>query len=82
MNRILMATAVAALVAGAAGAQGSKQTKCPVMDEALGSKPISIAYTGKSKAYKGKKIKVCCGGCVGTVKKNPDKYFKMVYAKK
>lgn len=82
MNRLLLAATVAALAVGTAMAQGGKQTKCPVMNEALGDKPITVAYTGKTAAYKGKSIQVCCGGCVGAIKKDPDKFFKMVYAKK
>ncbi len=63
MNR-RTSRSVLALVAGVASAQ-TKQTQCPVMHEALGAKPISVAYTGKSKEFKGKSIQVCCGGCVG-----------------
>lgn len=81
MNRMLIASAVLALVAGVASAQ-TKQTQCPVMHEALGSKPISVAYTGKSKEFKGKSILVCCGGCVGMVKKDPDTFFKAALGKK
>ena len=88
MNRIVF-VAAAALIAGAAFAQkpskapaAPAQTKCVVMNEALGAHPISIAYTGKNAAYKGKSVKVCCEGCTAAVKKDQDKYFKMVFAKK
>lgn len=81
MNRLILATAVSLLVAGVASAQ-TKQTECPVMHEPLGAKPIKVAYTGKSKEFKGKSIMVCCGGCVGMVKKDPDANFKAVFGKK
>lgn len=92
MNRFLIAL-VALSVASAAFAQDKKpkpaptavkaQTKCAVTDEDLGSmgKPIEIAYKGKNAKYKGKSVKVCCGGCEGAVKKDPDKYFAVVYGK-
>ncbi|WP_309684919.1 hypothetical protein [Armatimonas sp.] len=90
MNRLLIAL-VAVSVAGAAFAQDKKpkpatpkaQTKCAVTDEDLGSmgKPIAIAYKGKNAKYKGKSVKVCCGGCVGKVDKAQDKYFAKVFGK-
>lgn len=91
MNKILMAGAIA-LIASAAFAgppkdkkapAAPKQTKCAVTGEDLGSmgKPIEVAYSGKLAAYKGKTVKICCGGCSGAVKKNPDKYFQAVYGK-
>ena len=90
MNRLLIAP-VAVSVAGAAFAQDKKpkpatpkaQTKCAVTDEDLGSmgKPIEIAYKGKNAKYKGKSVKVCCGGCVGKVDKAQDKYFAKVFGK-
>ena len=90
MNRLLIAL-VAVSVAGAAFAQDKKpkpatpkaQTKCAVTDEDLGSmgKPIEIAYKGKNAKYKGKSVKVCCGGCVGKVDKAQDKYFAKVFGK-
>ncbi|WP_395142460.1 hypothetical protein [Armatimonas sp.] len=90
MNRLLIAL-VAVSVAGAAFAQDKKpkpatpkaQTKCAVTDEDLGSmgKPIEIAYKGKNAKYKGKSVKVCCGGCVGKVTKAQDKYFTKVFGK-
>ncbi|WP_395094839.1 hypothetical protein [Armatimonas sp.] len=90
MNRLLIAL-VAVSVAGAAFAQDKKpkpatpkaQTKCAVTDEDLGSmgKPIEIAYKGKNAKYKGKSVKVCCGGCVGKVEKAQDKYFTKVFGK-
>ena len=90
MNRLLIAL-VAVSVAGAAFAQDKKpkpatpkaQTKCAVTDEDLGSmgKPIEIAYKGKNAKYKGKSVKVCCGGCVGKVEKAQDKFFAKVFGK-
>lgn len=81
MNRILLAAMAAAFVAGSVSAQG-KQTKCPVMNEDLGAKPTAVAYSGKNKAYKGKSVMVCCPGCSGAIKKDPDKFFAMVHKKK
>ena len=89
MNRLLIAL-VAVSVAGAAFAQAKPkpatpkaQTKCAVTDEDLGSmgKPIEIAYKGKNAKYKGKKVAVCCGGCVGKVEKAQDKFFAKVFGK-
>jgi hypothetical protein len=89
MNRLLIAL-VAISVAGAAFAQvkpkptaPKAQTKCAVTDEDLGSmgKPIEIAYKGKNAKYKGKSVKVCCGGCVGKVNKEQDKFFGKVFGK-
>lgn len=90
MNRYLIAL-TAVFVAGAAFAQkpaptkpaAKAQTKCAVTDEDLGSmgKPIEIAYKGKNAKYKGKKVSVCCGGCVGKVEKGGDKYFAKVFGK-
>lgn len=84
MNRVLIAVTAALCLGAAAFAQNAKvtkQTKCPVTGEALGSMggSVDVAYTGKSVAYKGKAVKVCCGGCKSAIDKNPDKFFKMVY---
>lgn len=45
--------------------------KCPVNGEDLGSMgpPIEVTVNGQT-------LLVCCKGCVRTVKKDPDKYFK------
>lgn len=90
MTRFLTAL-IALSVAGAVFAQDKKptpakpkaQTKCAVTDEDLGSmgKPIEIAYKGKNAKYKGKKVLVCCGGCVGKVNKEQEKYFSKVFGK-
>lgn len=88
MNKILIA-AMVVLSATAAFAQkpatktgAPKLDKCVVTGEELGSMgaPITIKYTGKTAAYKGKIVKVCCGGCVAKVNKDQDKFFKTVYA--
>jgi hypothetical protein len=87
LNKILMAS-VLALAATAAFAgppkdkapAAPKQDKCAVTGEPFSmGKPIDVAYTGKMAAYKGKSVKICCGGCKGAIAKNPDKYFKAVY---
>ena len=31
--------------------------------------------------YEGKRVYVCCGGCVSEVKKDPEKYIKQLEAK-
>ena len=49
------------------------QTTCPVM-----GKPINKKFFVDKD---GERIYVCCGGCVGTVKKSFDKYEKKLNAK-
>ena len=51
-------------------AKGKAQTNCPVM----GGEIDKTKYVD----VKGKRIYVCCGGCIGIVKSNPDKYIKML----
>ena len=89
MTRFLIGC-LAALMVSAAFAQekkgpkaAPKQTTCVVTDEKLGDmgKPIEIAYKGKNAKYKGKKVSVCCGGCVAKVNKEQDKFFAKVYGK-
>ena len=86
MNRLLIAL-VAVSVAGAAFAQKPKpaakaQTMCPMMtDQKVDANSKSVAYAGKNAKYKGKSVKVCCGGCEAAIKKSPDKYFAVVYGK-
>ena len=48
------------------------QTLCPVMGG-----PIDKSQFVD---YKGKRIYVCCGGCVAKIKKNPAKYVKQLEA--
>jgi hypothetical protein len=51
--------------------KGKAQTTCPVMK---GRKIKKNLYTD----VKGKRIYVCCPGCIKTIKKNPDKYIKQM----
>ncbi len=44
------------------------QTICPVMGGKINKKLFVDV--------KGKRIYVCCGGCIGKIKNNPDKYIK------
>ncbi len=53
-------------------AEGKPQTRCPVMDEAVGHR--------KYVDVEGYRIYVCCNVCVSTVKGNPDKYIKQMKA--
>lgn len=80
--------AAAAMLAGAAcaaeccakgGAAASKetaatkaQTTCPIMGGAVDK--------SKFVDYDGKRIYVCCAGCIATVKKDPAKYVKQLEA--
>ena len=50
-----------------------KQTTCPVM----GGKINKAQYAD----VKGKRIYVCCPGCIGKIKADPDKYVKKLEAK-
>lgn len=54
-------------------AEPKKQTNCPVM----GGKIDKAQYTD----VKGKRIYVCCPGCIGKIKADPDKYIKELEAK-
>lgn len=49
-----------------------KQKICPVMGGKINKK---LYYE-----YKGQKIYVCCGGCIGKIKQNPKKYLNIVKA--
>ncbi|MDP1796469.1 MAG: hypothetical protein Q8K78_03265 [Planctomycetaceae bacterium] len=53
--------------------RGKVQQTCPVTGEPLGSmgSPISVSLGAES-------LQVCCQGCVAAVKKNPNKYLKIV----
>jgi YHS domain-containing protein len=48
-----------------------KQTTCPVM-KGTGIKKELFADV------KGKRIYVCCGGCIAAIKQDPDKYLKIL----
>jgi hypothetical protein len=55
--------------AGAVHEKADKaQTTCPVMGGAI-NKALYADHGGK-------RIYVCCGGCVSAIKKHPDKYIK------
>ncbi len=54
-------------------AQGKKQTNCPVM---TGNKINKNMYVD----VKGYRIYVCCAGCIGKIKADPDKYIKKMKA--
>jgi hypothetical protein len=45
-----------------------EQTTCPVMGGKI-NKDLFVDVEGK-------RIYVCCGGCIGAVKENPDKYMQ------
>lgn len=49
------------------------QTECPV----LGGKINKSLFVD----YQGKRIYVCCSGCIGKVKADPEKYIKALEAK-
>lgn len=51
-------------------AKGKAQTLCPVMGEEI-DKSLYVDV-------KGKRIYVCCKGCIGVVKADPDKYIKIL----
>lgn len=46
---------------------------CVVSGMKLGSMGDVVTYT-----HKGQEIKLCCQGCVGQVKADPDKYLKKI----
>lgn len=52
----------------------TKQAKCPVMDEPLGSmgQPVKLLVGGKP-------VFLCCKGCVKKVQADPAKYLAVVY---
>jgi YHS domain-containing protein len=53
-------------------AEQKQQTTCPVM----GSKINKAQYAD----VKGKRIYVCCAGCIAPIKAAPDKYIKKMEA--
>lgn len=75
-HRSIMALLVTAIVglgilstqADEKKAESKKQTTCPVM----GGKINKAQYVDAQ----GKRIYVCCPGCVGKVQADPDKYIK------
>jgi len=54
----------------AAAPEGTPQATCPVMGRKINKKLYADV--------KGYRVYVCCGGCVGTVKANPDKFIKKI----
>jgi hypothetical protein len=77
MNRRTLAkTVIAIAVTFGLGAMAEKQdipkkqTTCPVM----GGKINRAQYAD----VKGKRIYVCCPGCIGKIKADPDKYIKQM----
>lgn len=66
---------IAVLLLTAAGfvfAEGKAQTTCPVM----GGKINKTQYAD----VKGHRIYVCCPGCIGKIKADPDKYIEKMKA--
>lgn len=53
-------------------AEPKKQTTCPVMGGKINKAQFSDV--------KGKRIYVCCAGCIGKIKADPDKYIKQLEA--
>jgi len=49
------------------------QTTCPIMGEAI-DKNLYVDH-------KGKRIYVCCSGCIAQIKKNPDFYIQQLEKK-
>ena len=83
-NRLSLSIAVAGiffLVGNLSAEEAAKQnpqekkvqTECPVMGGKI-NKSLFVDYQGK-------RIYVCCGGCIGTVKAAPEKYVKALEAK-
>lgn len=86
MHTLVMGLVVAGVVAGAASARADEgtdqgvqqgktiepkpQTTCPVM----GSKINKDLYVD----HEGKRIYLCCKGCIAPVKEDPAKYIKVV----
>ncbi len=51
--------------------QLAPQATCPIMGGAI-NKNLFVDY-------KGKRIYVCCAGCLGELKKDPEKYLKKLH---
>lgn len=77
-KRNLLVAALAALMATSLGAFAEKQatpkkqTTCPVM----GGKINPAQYADVN----GKRIYVCCAGCIAPIKADPEKYIKKMEA--
>lgn len=63
---------VSPAVTAPATGQRVAQTTCPVMGGAI----VKSLFTD----YKGKRIYVCCPGCVSVVKNDPEKYINKLEA--
>ena len=72
MKKALMITLLL-MAATMAFAEGKPQTTCPVMK---GNKINPKMYVDAG----GYRIYVCCGGCLGKVKADPEKYIKQIKA--
>ncbi|MDD3276151.1 MAG: hypothetical protein PHP93_03760 [Kiritimatiellales bacterium] len=64
---------VALMMVAAAAVFAEPQTNCPVMK---GNKVNPKLYVDAD----GYRIYVCCGGCLGAVKADPEKYIKQMQA--
>ena len=69
---VILGTGLIAAQAVEKKAEPKKQTTCPVM----GGKINKAQYAD----VKGKRIYVCCPGCIGKIKADPDKYIKQLEA--
>lgn len=69
---VILGTGLIATQAAEKKAEPKKQTTCPVM----GGKINKAQYAD----VKGKRIYVCCAGCIGKIKADPDKYIKQLEA--
>ena len=63
---------IALLMLGAVAAHAEPQTQCPVMGGKV-NKQLFVDVNGK-------RIYVCCGGCIKAIKADPDKYIKQMEA--
>lgn len=62
---------------GVAATPYGGQKTCPVMGEELGAHGSAIPV-----AIRGQTVYVCCRGCVGKVRADPDKYLAIVNAER
>ncbi|MEI6891856.1 MAG: hypothetical protein V5783_06770 [Pontiella sp.] len=71
-NKALLTLFAMSLMVGTP-ALAEKQAQCPVMGGKIN--PAQFADV------KGKRIYVCCKGCIAKIKANPDRYLKELEAK-
>jgi len=69
----ILGTGLIATPAGEKKAEPKKQTTCPVMGGKIN--------TAQFADVNGKRIYVCCAGCIEPIKADPDKYIKQLEAK-